>query len=40
MDMSSTFGGGDHEFYLVIKFKHVRSCPSFEITYTLLHRVK
>ena len=34
MEMLSSFGGGKHEFCLVvIKFKHVRCCPSFNITY-------
>ena len=33
--MSSSFRGENHEFCLVVnKFKHVRSCPSFDITYT------
>ena len=35
MEMPSSFGGDKREFCLVvIKFKHVRSCPSFDITYT------
>ena len=35
MEMLSSFGGDKHEFCLVaIKFKHVSSCPSFDITYT------
>ena len=35
MEMLSSFGADKHEFCLaVIKFKHVRSCPSFEITHT------
>ena len=35
MEMLSSFGDDKHEFCLVvIKFKHVRSCPSFDITYT------
>ena len=35
MEMLSTFRGDKHEFILiVIKFKHVRSCPSFDITNT------
>ena len=34
MEMISSFRGDKDEFYLVvIKFKHVRSCPSFGITY-------
>ena len=34
MEMSSFIGGEKHELCLVvIKFKHVRSCPSFDITY-------
>ena len=41
MEMLSYFRGDKHEFCLiVIKIKHVRSCPSFDITYTRLHRVK
>ena len=41
MEMLSSLRGDKHEFCLVvIKFKHVRSCPSFDITYTLLHRMK
>ena len=41
MEMHSSFRGDMHEFCLVvIKFKHVRTCPSFDITYTSLHRVK
>ena len=41
MEMLGSFRADKHEFCLVvIKFKHVRSCPSFDITYTLLHRVK
>ena len=41
MEMHRSFRGDKHEFSLaVIKFKHVRSCPSFDITYTWLHRVK
>ena len=41
MEMLSSFGGDNHEFCLVvIKFKHVRSCQSFDITYALLYRVK
>ena len=36
MEMFRSFRGDKHEFCLaVIKFKHVRSCPSFDITYTL-----
>ena len=35
MEMLSSFGGDKHEFCLVvIKFKHVRSCPSFDISCT------
>ena len=35
MEMLSSFRGDKYELYLVvIKFKHVRSCPSFDITYT------
>ena len=35
MEMLSSLRGEKHEFCLVvIKFKHVRSCPSFDITYT------
>ena len=35
MEMLSFLGCDKHEFCLVvIKFKHVRSCPSFDITYT------
>ena len=35
MEMLGSFGSDKHEFCLVvIKFKHVRSCPSFDITYT------
>ena len=34
MEMLRSFRGDKHEFCLfVIKFKHVRSCPSFDITY-------
>ena len=34
MEMLSSFGGDKHELCLVvIMFKHVRSCPSFDITY-------
>ena len=33
METLSSFGGDKHESCLVgIKLKHVRSCPSFEIT--------
>ena len=33
MEMFRSFRGDKHEFCLaVIKFKHVRSCPSFDIT--------
>ena len=35
MELLSSFRGDKHEFCLaVIKFKHVRSCPNFDITYT------
>ena len=35
MEMISSFRGDKHEFCLVVtKFKHVRSIPSFDITYT------
>ena len=35
MEMLSSFKGDKHELCLVvIKFKHVRSCQSFDITYT------
>ena len=41
MEMLSSFRGDKHEFCLaVIKFKHVRSGLSFDITYTRLLRVK
>ena len=41
MEMLSSFGGDNHEFCLVvIKFEHVCGCPSFDITHTLLLRVK
>ena len=34
MEMLSSFRGDKHVFGLVvIKFKHVRSCPSCDITY-------
>ena len=34
MKVFSSFGGDKHEFCLVvIKFKHVRSCQSFLISY-------
>ena len=34
MEMLSSLIGDKHELCLVvIKFKHVRSCPSFDITY-------
>ena len=37
MEMLNSIGGDKHEFCLVvIKFKHVCSCPSFDITYTEL----
>ena len=33
--MLSSLRGDRHEFCLVvIKFKHVRSCPSFDMAYT------
>ena len=35
MKMLSSLGGDKHELCLVvIKSKHVRSCPSFDITYS------
>ena len=35
MEMLRSLRGDKHELCLtVIKFKHVRSCPSFDITYT------
>ena len=35
MEMLSSFKGDKHELCLVvIKFNHVRSWPSFDITYT------
>ena len=34
MEMLSSFRGDKHEFCLVIEFKHVRSCQSFDLTYT------
>ena len=35
MEMLSSFRGVKHEFFLVVtKSKHVRSCPSFDITHT------
>ena len=41
MEMVSSFGGDMREFCLVvIKFRRVRSCQGFEITYACLHRVK
>ena len=34
MEMLSTFRGDRHELCLVvIRFKHVRSCPRFDIAY-------
>ena len=39
MEMFSSVGGDKHEFCLVIKFRHVRSCPNFDIAYTWLHGV-
>ena len=34
MEMLSSFGDDKHELHLVvIKLKHVRSCPRFDITY-------
>ena len=33
--MLSSFGGDKNEFcFVVVKLKHVRRCPSFDITYT------
>ena len=40
MKMLSSFGGDEHEFYLVVMFKHVRSCQRLYISYTWQHRVK
>ena len=41
MEMLSSIRGDKHEFCLVVfKSQHVRSCPSFDITNTWLHRVK
>ena len=38
MEMPSSFRDDKHEFCLVvIKFKHVHSCPRFDITHTCLH---
>ena len=38
MEMPSSLRGDKHELCLVvIKFKHVRSCPSFDIIHKLLH---
>ena len=35
MEIACSFGGDKHEFCLVvIKFKHVHSCLSFDITHT------
>ena len=35
MEMLNSLKGDKHEFCLVvIKFRHVRSCPSFDITFT------
>ena len=35
MEMLRSLRDDKHEFILtVVKFKHVRSCPSFDITYT------
>ena len=35
MEMLSSLGGDKHELCLVIiEFKHVGSCPSFDITHT------
>ena len=35
MAMHISFRGDKHELFVVVtKFKHVRSCPSFDITYT------
>ena len=36
MEMLSSFRGDQYEFILVvIKSKHVRSCPSFDITHSV-----
>ena len=41
MEMLSSVRGEKHKFSLVVvKFKHVRSCPSFDITNTCLYGVK
>ena len=41
MEMLSSLRGDKNELCLAaIKFKHVHSCPRFDITYTRLHRVK
>ena len=41
MEMPSSFLGDKHELWLVvIKLKHVRSCPSLDITNACLYRVK
>ena len=35
MEILSSHSGDKHEFCLVVaKFKHDRSCPSFDITHT------
>ena len=35
MEMFSSFGGDKHEFFLVVvKVKHVHSCPSFDLYMT------
>ena len=51
MEMLGSIGGDKHEFCLaIVKFKHefclaiatsknICSCPSFDITYALLHRM-
>ena len=40
MQMLISLRGNKHEFCLVvIKYKHVRSCPSFDITYICMHYI-
>ena len=40
MEMLRSLRGDKHEFCLtVIKYRHVRSCPSFDITYTYIFGV-
>ena len=35
MEMLSSFRGDKREFcFVIIKVKHVHSCPSFDMTYT------